>query len=74
VAFDSSTGETVPLFNPQHQEWVDHFVWDETFTEIIGLTAIGRATISALKMNRLQLIRVRQMWVKMEKFPPLIES
>ncbi len=73
MAFDSSTGETVPLFNPQRQEWVEHFVWNETFTEIIGLTAVGRATISALKMNRIQLIRVRQMWVKMEKFPSLIE-
>jgi hypothetical protein len=41
-------------------------------TEIVGLTSVGRSTISALKMNRPQLTRVRKMWVKMAEHPPNI--
>ena len=32
-------------------------------TRIVGLTATGRATITALKMNRQQLIDVRRKWI-----------
>jgi hypothetical protein len=67
---DPLTGESVALFHPHLQVWEEHFVWNEEATELIGLTAVGRATISALKMNRSQLIRVRQMWVKMGEHPP----
>ena len=45
-------------------------VVDKDNTTIIGLTAIGRATIDALQMNRPQLLRVRRMWVKMGEHPP----
>jgi len=37
------------------------------------VTAVGRATIFALKMNRPELIRVRLMWVKMGEHPPSLE-
>ena len=33
-------------------------------------TLIGRVTIEALKMNRVQLVRVRKMWVKLGEHPP----
>jgi hypothetical protein len=69
-ASDPDTKEIVSLFNPQFQEWIDHFVWNEDFTEIIALTSIGRATITTLKMNRPQMIRVRRMWVKVQEHPP----
>ncbi|MFM7441805.1 MAG: hypothetical protein ACKO2V_24940 [Snowella sp.] len=39
----------------------------------MGITAEGRATIEALRMNRPQLIRVRVMWVKMGEHPPEID-
>ena len=42
-------------------------------TEVVGLTAIGRATIAALRMNRSQLVRVRRMWGMMGEHPPGIE-
>ena len=48
------------------------FFWSEDTIEIVGLTTIGRATISTLKMNRLQLTRVRKMWVRMGEHPPNI--
>ena len=61
----SLTGQTVPLFHPQQQEWENHFAWNEDATEIIGLSPTAQATIDALRMNRPPLIRLRRMWVKM---------
>ncbi|MEH2081569.1 MAG: HNH endonuclease signature motif containing protein [Nostoc sp.] len=72
TAIDPNTQNEVKLFNPQQQLWADHFTWSEDTTEIVGLTTIGRATISTLKMNRLQLTRVRKMWVRMGEHPPNI--
>ncbi|MFN6536555.1 MAG: HNH endonuclease [Nostoc sp. EkiNYC01] len=72
TAIDPNTQDEVKLFNPQQQLWTDNFTWSEDATEIVGLTSIGRATIYALKMNRLQLTRVRKMWVKMGEHPPNI--
>lgn len=73
TAIDPLTETMVSLFHPQLEAWTDHFAWSEDNTEIIGLTAIGRATILALKMNRPQMIRVRRMWVKMGEHPPKLE-
>ena len=72
TAIDPNTQEEVKLFHPQQQLWIDHFAWSEDATEIVGLTSVGRSTISALKMNRPQLTRVRKMWVKMAEHPPNI--
>ena len=70
TAPDPSTQQEVALFHPQLQAWTEHFSWNESATEIIGLTPTGRATIAALQMNRPQLIRVRRMWVKLGEHPP----
>lgn len=51
TAADPLTGETVPLFHPVRQRWRDHFAWDESKTQIIGLSAYGRATVGVLHMN-----------------------
>jgi hypothetical protein len=72
TAIDPNTQNEVKLFNPQQQLWAEHFTWSEDATEIVGLTTIGRATIYTLKMNRLQLTRVRKMWVEMGEHPPNI--
>lgn len=73
TAPDPMTQQEVPLFHPHLQAWRDHFAWSEDATEIVGLTPTGRATISALRMNRPQLIRVRRMWVVMGEHPPKLE-
>jgi len=72
TAVDLQTGIIVPFFHPQQERWETHFAWNDDNSEIIGLTATGRATILALKMNRSQLIRVRKMWVKLGEHPPRI--
>jgi HNH endonuclease len=67
---DPMTEEVVLLFHPQLQVWSDHFAWSEDSTEIVGCTPVGRSTITALKMNRSQMVRVRGMWVKLREHPP----
>jgi hypothetical protein len=53
----------VPLFNPRRQVWREHFRWNESGIEIIGLTSCGRATAIALKLNNEYLTRARRRWV-----------
>jgi hypothetical protein len=72
TVIDPNTQQEVELFHPQQELWKEHFAWSDDGTEIVGITPVGRATISALKMNRPQLTRVRKMWVKMGEHPPNI--
>lgn len=69
-AVDPLTQIVVPLFHPQEQGWGTHFAWRSDGIEIIGLSSTGRATLTALRMNRSAMIRVRRMWVAMEEHPP----
>jgi hypothetical protein len=72
---DPETQAKAPLFHPQQERWQDHFSWSDDATEVIPLTATGRGTVVALRMNRPQLTRLRRMWVKMGEHPPAgIES
>jgi hypothetical protein len=70
IAWDEISSTEVALFHPHLDRWLDHFAWNDGSTEIIGLTPSGRATISQLRINRPQLIRVRRMWVEMHEHPP----
>lgn len=58
------------LFNPRTMNWEEHFIWDETFTLMIGKTAIGRATIEALKLNRRPLTNLRRALIAINEHPP----
>jgi len=69
-AIDPLTGDTVPLFSPRVQSWKVHFTWSEDGTEIIGLTAIGRATVAALRMNNEVVVGARSLWVQAGLHPP----
>jgi hypothetical protein len=50
-AVDPRTRRLAPLFNPRTERWEDHFRWSRDRTRIIGRTAVGRATVVALRMN-----------------------
>ena len=69
-AQDPLTGETVALFHPRQQKWSDHFQWNDTGTLLIGLTAIGRATIVALNVNNHVIVDARRRWVSIGWHPP----
>lgn len=70
AAIDPVSQKETSLFHPQQQVWTEHFAWNENATEIMGLTPVGRVTVSTLKMNRPQLTRVREMWVRLREHPP----
>jgi hypothetical protein len=61
--------EEVALFNPRTQKWQEHFQWSEDKTELLSLTAIGRATIACLQINRPLVLKARKGWVKLG-WPP----
>jgi hypothetical protein len=42
-------------------------------TEVVGLTAVGRATIATLRMNRPAMVRVRRLWAAMSEHPPELD-
>jgi hypothetical protein len=67
---DPLTEEQVPLFNPRKQSWKVHFAWSEDGTRIIGLTAIGRATVVALHLNDEEIVASRSLWVSGGWHPP----
>lgn len=69
-AVDLPTGLTVPIFNPRTQSWSVHFAWSRDGTEIIGLTAIGRATVVALRLNNPEIVAARALWVQVGWHPP----
>ena len=70
TAVDPVSGELVRLFDPRRQEWREHFGWDDSGTRIVGLTDVGRATASALNLNRPSLVRARRRWVGVGWHPP----
>ena len=49
---DPQTAQKVSLFNPRKQSWEEHFAWSDDFTEVVGKTACGRATIEVLRLNK----------------------
>lgn len=57
---DPETSKTVTIFNPRQQTWKEHFAWRDV--EVVGLTAVGRATVNSLRLNRaiIQTIRAEE--------------
>jgi hypothetical protein len=56
---DPHDGAPAPLFHPRRQRWAEHFAWTADFTRLEGRTPTGRATIEALRLNRVGLINLR---------------
>ena len=70
LATDPVSGRRVRLFNPRLQNWAQHFRWSSDTSLIIGKTPVGRATIVALRMNRLRVVHIRLLWASMGLHPP----
>src|SRR5207247_503893 len=58
TALDPQTGQGAALFNPRRDIWPEHFRWEGIY--LAGLTATGRATITALDINRTLILAIRQ--------------
>jgi len=72
TGYDEDTQSVVPLFNPRQQVWEEHFEWSDDFSEIIGKTPVGRATIKALDMNRPRVRLMRLRWRELQLHPPRV--
>jgi hypothetical protein len=66
---DPRTGRQVPLFHPRRQLWEDHFRWSATWRLVLGRTAIGRATVTALRFNTRLRQQARTHWRSAELIP-----
>jgi 5-methylcytosine-specific restriction endonuclease McrA len=69
-AIDPIAGSLVPLYHPRQQAWTDHFVWSEDFTQMIGITPTGRATIERLNLNREGVVNLRAVLSLINWHPP----
>jgi HNH endonuclease len=65
---DMETDTKVLFFNPRQQSWQEHFRWDGV--QIVGLTSVGRATISALDLNRAMMLSIRAEEELLGRHPP----
>jgi HNH endonuclease len=54
---DPQSGQTIRLFHPRTDSWTEHFAFEGAW--IIGLTPIGRVTVSVLAMNADDLLLIR---------------
>ena len=70
TAVDAATSEEVPLYNPRRDFWDEHLIWSKDGLFIVGLTAVGRATIEALQLNRARALNIRVADIAVERHPP----
>ena len=68
AGIDPESGRMVRLFNPRRDKWTRHFRWDGP--EMIGRTAIGRATIRVLAINHPDNIELREALIDNGEFQP----
>jgi len=70
IVIEEESGAEVFLFNPRIDYWEEHFIWSTDALTIIGLTATGRATITALTFNRQRIINIRAADQEVGRHPP----
>ena len=65
---DPTTRRLVRLFHPRRQRWPAHFRWNGF--RVMGITATGRATVDALKLNRGTMLAIRSEEAYFGRFHP----
>lgn len=68
ASIDAVTGSLVPLFNPRRDLWHEHFQWDGP--RLVGLTPVGRVTVSILAINLKARVLLRMSLIEEGVFPP----
>ena len=68
AAANPLTGSEVLLFNPRRDDWAEHFAIDGF--QIVGLTDIGRATLTTLEFNGACRVQIRKAEAVFKLFPP----
>lgn len=55
---DPKTKKIARLYNPRRATWAQHFRW--AGARVIGITAVGRATVATLGVNKLLRLEQRR--------------
>jgi hypothetical protein len=58
TGIDPASGQVTSLFHPRRDLWVEHF--SRVGANVVGETAVGRATVSLLGMNDSDRLRLRR--------------
>ncbi len=74
AASDPVTYLVVPLYHPRQDVWNEHFEWSADFTQIVGITPIGRATINRLQLNRSNVVNLLKALIAFGKHPPVLNK
>lgn len=67
---DELTNEIAPLFHPREMSWREHFAWSDDYSEVVPLSAVGRATVRELHLNRNGVCNMRRILYSMGEHPP----
>jgi hypothetical protein len=67
TSIDPVTGEITPLFNPQTQNWDEHFRLENG--QITGITSTGRTTVFLLMLNTPTRLLNRRMLIAQGLYP-----
>jgi hypothetical protein len=68
LLLDPDSAATVSIFNPRAERWTTHFRWDGL--RVVARTAVGRATVEALRLNRMVMLAIRHEEVLRGRHPP----
>ena len=64
TAYDEVTQQQVRLFRPRLDNWQENFAVEQVSGAILGLTAIGRATVTRLQFNTRTQQNARWHWLR----------
>jgi hypothetical protein len=68
--YDPVSQSMAPLYHPRQHTWSEHFAWSEDYTQIVGLTPTGRATVEMLHLNREGVVNLRWILFLVGLHPP----
>jgi hypothetical protein len=69
TGIDEITQTEVRLLHPRQDRWEEHFRVDTESGMIVGLTAVGRATVRRVNMNSPIQRTARWIWIQLGLFP-----
>ncbi len=67
---DPTDAQMTRLFHPRRDTWGTHFLWQADRVTLAGLTPVGRATVTALRLNASWVLEARQLWIVLGLHPP----
>ena len=67
AGYDPETDALTPFFNPRTDDWREHFAWNGGTLE--GQTAVGRTTITVLRINDPLRVQHRGLLIELDVFP-----